>query len=319
MLNKKNNLNIEVDAAVINKDQACYDGRKSQDSTYPMTTPIYRPGTLQAFLEQLGIGPKKGLSQNFLIDGNIVRKIVSLSGFERGSWMFEIGPGPGALTEEMLLQGAHVIAAEKDAVLAQQLRRFQTADHRLDVVHHDVLTYPWKEYFAQKIGIHAKVHAIGNLPYHITTPILELLFEMHEQVLSITIMVQTEVAERMMAKPGTSAYGSLSLFTQFHCAIGHHFHVGPRSFYPVPRVGSTVVHLVPRAPLLAAEEKDLFFQCTRAAFNHRRKMLRSSLRDLYAPDLVEQALTTVGAPPTARPEMLGVHEFIAFFRHCSRG
>lgn len=269
---------------------------------------MYRPSELQHFLKERGLFPKKGLSQNFLIDGNIIRKIIALAAIQPGDFVIEIGPGPGALTQLLLEQGSHVLAIELDTRFAQELSRLQTKDKRLEVLCSDALKVPYKDILRGKSG-----KIVANLPYHITTPLLVELLPLYPHIESLTLMVQQEFAKRMYAQVGTSDYSSLTLLVGFYAKIVDHFVVGPNCFYPKPSVHSSVVHCQLTPPALI-EEGEAFFRLTRTAFQHRRKMLRAALKELYAPQAVEQALTALGASSTARPEELSLHQFIDLFR-----
>lgn len=272
--------------------------------------PIYKPSHLQAFLEEWGLQAKKGLSQNFLIDGNIVQKILDAAEVDSTDFIIEIGPGPGALTQAILERGAQLLAIEMDPVFAEALKRFQTPDGRLEVVHADILKFPLLEFLRKRQGRKCKI--VANLPYHITTPILTLLFPLSESIESLTIMVQKEFAQRMTAKKATPEYSSLTVFLQFYGSIPKSFIVKSSCFYPKPRVDSSVIHCKLHSPLLPGKE-ERFFQLTRAAFGQRRKMLRSSLRELYSPEKVEEALLKIGHPHTERPEGLSIDEFILLY------
>lgn len=275
--------------------------------------PIYKPSELHQFLESLGTGPKKGLSQNFLIDGNILRKITSLASLEAGDVVLEIGPGPGSLTQMMLDKGATVIAVEKDAVFADALNRLQTDDKRLFVFCDDVLEFPVEEKLAGFLESGKKAKIIANLPYHLTTPILTRFLPLHELFSSLTIMVQEEVARRMCALPDTSEYGSLTLLIEFYSKPRYGFTVGKKCFYPAPKIDSAVVHLELSPIPLPEEEVDGFFKLKRRAFEQRRKMLRASLKELYSPNKVEEALAAIGMPQTARPEVLSLPQFLKLY------
>lgn len=269
---------------------------------------LYKPSELQEFLKKHNLLPKKGLSQNFLIDGNIIQKIIDLAELQEGELVIEIGPGPGALTEALLKRGAQVIAIEKDRKLAQELSRLQTPDNRLQVVSEDALTLSFPDLLK---GRSAKV--IANLPYQITTPILTTLLPLYPPLTSLTLMVQKEFAERLMGKPHTPEYSSITLFSEFYGKITKHFVVSPGCFYPKPKVHSMVVHYKTHAAKLPGEEEP-FFTLTRTAFGKRRKMLKSSLKELYPLEKIEEGLISLNIPMTARPEELSLGQFIALYR-----
>ncbi|MDE3055777.1 MAG: ribosomal RNA small subunit methyltransferase A [Verrucomicrobiota bacterium] len=254
---------------------------------------------LLPFLNQLGRRPNRALSQSFLVDPNIVRKIVDLAVVRDGDSVFEIGPGAGALTSELMQRGAKLIAVEKDPVLAVAL---QARGVRLFSC--DILDFDWQMLHSQ-----APFKVVANLPYHITTPILELLLQHKSLFSSFTIMVQEEVALRMMARPGSSDYGALSLFMQFHTELIDSFLVSPSCFYPRPKIFSRVLHFLPKkSPLSEAALSTI-----RRTFQTRRKMLRTSLKDLLSQEEIEKGLLAAGASPQARPEELSLEQWCEFF------
>jgi|ERR1700722_8473935 len=270
---------------------------------------IFKPSILQAFLKERGLHPKKGLSQNFLTDGNIIQKIVNTAAISKGDQVIEIGPGPGALTEALLEKGASVTAIEMDPLFARELHRLKTAKNHLEVICCDFLTFPLEDFFQKHPG---KFKIVANLPYHITTPILTLLLPLHTSIESLTVMVQKEFADRMIAKKRTPAYSSFTLFFEFYAKATEWFVVSPNCFYPRPKVHSTVVHCQLHTPPIHINIP-AFFQLTRAAFGKRRKMLRTSLKEQYPVEKIEHALQNIGCPPTARPEELSLQEFILLF------
>lgn len=272
--------------------------------------PIYKPSELRTFLNQLGITPKKGLSQNFLIDGNIVRKIVAAANVTKGDIVLEIGPGPGSLTQALLEAGAHVLAVEKDSVLAESLERLQTPEKSLQIFCQDILNFSIQETLLPLLKDCKKAKVIANLPYHLTTPILAMLVPHHLFFSSLTVMVQEEVGRRYTAKPNTSEYSSFTIFLQFYSEPVYKFTVSRQCFYPVPKVDSAVVSLHLKAPPLDEIAAVSFFRITRTAFEHRRKMMRASLRSLYEPAVISSALETIGQNPLARPEVLSLDDFL---------
>ena len=273
---------------------------------------IYKPTVLREFLESIGASPKKSLSQNFLIDGNILRKIISTANVQPGDIVLEIGPGPGSLTELLLTAGARVIAVEQDNVLAKALERFKNPTNELHIFNQDIRTFELANEVEKLFGKGQKVKVIANLPYHLTTPILVALVPQHQLITSLIVMVQHEVGQRMAADETSDEYGSLSVFLKFYCDPTYAFTVSNQCFYPVPRVKSAVVKLDLHEPLLK-ENHDQFFIMTRTAFEHRRKMLKASLRDLVPPEKTMSVLESLGLNPLARPEELSLNDFLNIF------
>lgn len=269
---------------------------------------IYKPSELFPFLSSLGTNAKKSLSQNFLIDGNIINKIVATAHVRPGETVIEIGPGPGALTEALLNAGAHVIAIEKDKVLAQALERLRAPGRHLQIYCEDILDFPLEAVISGS----EKGKIIANLPYHITTPILVKCVSLHEKISTIVVMVQDEVARRFTAAPGTGIYGSFTVFLNHYSCPSYAFKVSRNSFYPVPKVESAVVTIELKEPNRSINP-DKFFALTRTAFEHRRKMLRGSLRDLFSPSQIEDALVSIGKSSFARPEELSYDEFVDLY------
>ena len=263
---------------------------------------------MHQFLTSLGIHPKKGLSQNFLIDGNILRKIVLVSKVQPGDLVLEIGPGPGSLTEMLLEAGAQVIAVEKDEILAKALERLQEKGS-LQIFCQDIMTFDFEKHL--KAG--QKVKVIANLPYHLTTPIISLLVTQHNLFSSLTLMVQDEVGRRFVGKPSTSEYSSFTVFLNFYSFPHYSFTVSRHCFYPPPKVDSAVVILELKEPP-EVSDTGKFFKMTRTAFEQRRKMLRGSLRDLYSSERVTLSLISIGCNPEARPENLSLEEFLSLFK-----
>jgi 16S rRNA (adenine1518-N6/adenine1519-N6)-dimethyltransferase len=277
---------------------------------------VYRSSELRLFLQELGLDAKKGLSQNFLIDGNILRKIIQAAGIQPGDRVIEIGPGPGALTEFLLDYGASVTAIELDPHFAQALKRLQEPGRPLTIFQKDFLKFPLEDFLANSTG---KIKVVANLPYHITTPILTKLLPMHHSIESVTIMVQKEFAKRMTAPSGSSDYGSFSVFTAFYSQPTYCFTVEPTCFYPRPKVQSAVVCCLLKPPLLTPVQEEAFFVLTRSAFQKKRKMLRTSLKSLYSAEAIEQALGEMGISVQARPEELSLEQFLILFGKLSCG
>ncbi|MDR2539177.1 MAG: 16S rRNA (adenine(1518)-N(6)/adenine(1519)-N(6))-dimethyltransferase RsmA [Chlamydiales bacterium] len=274
---------------------------------------IYKPSVLKEFLRFSHIRPKKALSQNFLIDGNVVRKIIDTAQIQAGDMVLEIGPGPGALTEALLAKGAIVTAIEKDFVFAERLYRLQGLGN-LTIEREDFLLFNLENFLDSKKD---KIKVVANLPYHLTTPILLTLLPRYEEIDSLILMVQKEYADRMVASSKTSHYSHLSLLVSFFCQTKLIFTINPSCFFPKPKVRSAIVHCRLNAPTLK-EDMDAFFFLTRSAFQQKRKMLRSSLKPLASSKLIEQALRAIHLPITARPEELNLQEFISLFAQLKR-
>lgn len=271
--------------------------------------PLYRPSELHAFLGKTSSKAKKSLSQNFLIDGNILRKILVAADVQKGDFVVEIGPGPGALTESLLHAGAHVLAIEMDKILSKQLARLQTPDKRLEIIEADVLEVDFEKIL--KSDQNAKI--ISNLPYHIVSPILEKILPLNELVSSLTLMVQKEYAIRMCAKTNCADYSPLTIFVQFYSTVHYCFTVKPKSFFPVPKVDSTVVRLDLKKPDSSVSPLE-FFPFIKKAFQKRRKTLSSSLREYATLHEIQKELKDLGYNPQSRPEDLPLDAWICFFK-----
>jgi 16S rRNA (adenine1518-N6/adenine1519-N6)-dimethyltransferase len=219
--------------------------------------------------------PKKSLGQNFLRDPNTVRRIVGSLRAGTEAHVVEIGPGMGALTGDLLGRFAAFTAIEVDRRAVEYLK----ATHpTLDVRHQDVLETEWADLAAEKGG---PLHVIGNLPYNITSQILFSLLSGRAHVYEAVVMMQLEVAERLVALPRTKAYGILSVQVQLHTVPELLFRVSPNVFYPRPDVTSAVVRLTFRQDgVVEAAEEETLRSVVRAAFNQRRKTLRNSLGEL---------------------------------------
>ena len=254
---------------------------------------------------------KKQLGQNFLLDLNLTAKIARQAGDLSGTDVLEIGPGPGGLTRGLLAEGArHVLAIEKDERALPALAEIAEAyPGRLTVIHGDALQVDPLAHLTPPIRIAA------NLPYNVGTELLVRWLTPPQWPpfwLSLTLMFQLEVAERIVAKPGSKAYGRLALLAQWRTDARVVMHLPPEAFVPPPKIHSAVVHLtalpVPRYPADPA----VLSHVTAAAFNQRRKMLRSSLKGLHPQ--IEAMLEQVGIPPTARAEEIGLEKFCALAR-----
>lgn len=256
----------------------------------------------------------KRLGQNFLIDPNIVRKIVALADIDRTSSVLEIGPGRGILTESLCRGAGLVTAVEVDPRLHAYLRERHGEFPNLSLVLDDALAYALETLPAGTI-------VVANLPYYISTPLLFRLLEHRDRFPRMVLMLQDEVADRLVAKPGTSDYGVLSVMAQYAADITKAFKVSAACFRPRPDVGSAVVLVRTKTDrALRSEEEPKFAALVKAAFAHRRKTLVNSLKDEgYHQTDVAAALEALALSPATRAEVLSVPIFVALSRRLSSG
>lgn len=276
---------------------------------------------LLPFLEQHSCSPLKRFSQNFLVDGNIVSKILSVAEVKEGDLCIEIGPGPGALTEGLLAKGASVCAIEIDRSFAQALRRLSPDLARLQILETDALEIDWEKLlssFHEQGFTKSQIKIISNLPYHITTPLLVKILPLHLYAESATLMMQKEVGVRLKTSHPSASSGydsSLALYAGFFSRLTSCFTVSSSCFYPKPTVESIVMRFALTPPPADVPIPE-FFQMTRTAFGKKRKLLTSSLRQLYSKERVEKALFEIGLSVTARPAELPLGLWVDLFRAC---
>jgi 16S rRNA (adenine1518-N6/adenine1519-N6)-dimethyltransferase len=249
--------------------------------------------------------PNKRLGQNFLIDPNIVRKIVTLAELRPSDHVLEIGPGRGALTEALSRAAGHVTAVEVDPRLHAYLETRQMELPNVELVCGDALTY-----LVESLPIGTVV--VANLPYYISTPLLFRLLEQRGHFPRMVLMLQDEVADRLVAQPGGSDYGVLSVMAQYAAEITKAFRVSAQCFRPRPEVASAVVLLRTHdRTRLNPQEEIAFRALVKAAFAHRRKTLINSLKDEgYDQKSVTEALQSLTLSPTVRAEVLSVAQLI---------
>lgn len=262
-----------------------------------------------------GLDAKKSLGQNFLLDFNLTSKIARLAGDISGHDVLEVGPGPGGLTRGLLAAGARrVVALEKDPRCMAALSEISAAyPGRLDVFNADALEFDMR---GQLTG---PVRVVANLPYNVGTELLVRWLTPKDWPpfwSSLTLMFQKEVAERIIAKPGTKAYGRLGILAQWKSTPSVVMELPPEAFTPPPKVHSAVVHLEALAQPRFPAPAGLLSSTVAMAFNQRRKMLRSSLKSA-APD-IETALRDAGLEPTARAEEISLEGFCALARRLAK-
>ena len=254
-------------------------------------------------LAQFGLHPDKSLGQHFLVDPNQIDRIVRLARVKPGDHVVEVGPGLGALTAGLAEAGCHVVAVEIDEGLVGALRSQFGTNDAVTVVHQDAMAVDWDQVTPPE-GAWAMV---ANLPYNVATPLVLDVLDMVPQVNLLLVMVQREVAERLVAAPGSSNYGIPSVKVAYWATGELVAKVPPSVFLPPPRVESALVHLVRHEKPLYDEPIGPVFELVRAAFGKRRKMLRKSLSGLVTAEQFEAA----GVASDNRPERIGVEQWCA--------
>jgi 16S rRNA (adenine1518-N6/adenine1519-N6)-dimethyltransferase len=271
--------------------------------------PLLTPASVRALMAEHGLRPSRALGQNFLADPNTARRIARLAGIEAGDRVLEIGAGLGSLTLALLECDAHVLALELDRKLQPVLEEVVAGQGDVHVVTGDALAIdfdallgpgPWR--------------CVSNLPYNVATPVVVRLLEEAPSIESTVVMVQREVADRLVARPGSGAYGTVSVKVAYYA---HARIVGmvPRTvFVPAPKVDSALVELIRRdAPPVEVPSTERLFDLVRAAFAHRRKMLRRTLPAVLG-DRTASVLHEAAIDPRSRPEALGLAEWAALAR-----
>ena len=270
---------------------------------------LLTPAGVRALLAEHGLRPSRALGQNFLADPNTARRIVRIAGVEAGDRVLEIGAGLGSLTLALLEREARVLALERDRKLRSVLEQVVGGQGDARVVTGDALDVD----FAALLGTETW-RCVSNLPYNVATPVIVRLLEEAPSVESALVMVQREVAERLVAGPGSRAYGAVSV------RIGYYAHARiagmvPRTvFVPAPKVDSALVELIRRdVPPVDVPSPERLFELVRAGFAHRRKMLRRTLPAVLGEETMS-LLDEAGIDPRARPESLGLVEWAALAR-----
>ena len=268
-----------------------------------------------AVLESHHISARKRFGQNFLIDKGVLEDTVRAAGIGPDDFVLEIGPGIGTLTQYLAQAAGHVCSVELDRSLEPVLADTLSGWKNVEILWGDILNTDIRKLAEEKNG-GRPLKVAANLPYYITTPIIMKLLEGEVPVSGITVMVQKEVADRMMAVPGTKDYGALSLAVQYYSKPERVRIVHPSSFIPQPGVDSAVMHLACyEEPPVTCRDKDLLFRVIRASFGQRRKKLVNGVSSGagldYTKEEVAEALTAAGLSPDVRGEALTLAEFAA--------
>jgi 16S rRNA (adenine1518-N6/adenine1519-N6)-dimethyltransferase len=262
------------------------------------------PKDARALLREHGLSPKKRLGQCFLVDPRIVRSIAETAA-HGAQTVIEIGAGLGALTLALADLRVHVVAIERDRDLIPVLEKLAASHSNIEIVQADATRVA-----LASLSRSPRPHVAGNLPYSVTSPLLLAMLEQRATLGPATVMVQREVADRLVAPPGGRDYGSLSVLFQLHAEIERVLSVPASAFHPVPSVDSTVLRLEWRSVLAAPVPDAAFFErVVRAAFSQRRKTLRNSLSSAFPKEAVRSAGSRAGIDLDRRAETLGIAEF----------
>ncbi|MBI2876627.1 MAG: 16S rRNA (adenine(1518)-N(6)/adenine(1519)-N(6))-dimethyltransferase RsmA [Candidatus Tectomicrobia bacterium] len=272
-----------------------------------------RPGGLlrqqRELIQQAGIQLKKGLGQHFLVDPGVVRGIVRLAALTQEDTVLEVGPGLGSLTLALAEAAGKTIALEKDEKLYHLLQEQLAPYPQVELIRADALFF---DYASLEPG----TKVVSNLPYAVATPLLFRFLEQRGRICEMVLMLQQEVADRLLASPGSKTYGPLTVAVQLYCQVEKGFKVPPAAFWPRPKVHSMVVRFVLQTqPRVALTDEELFFKIVRASFAQRRKTLLNNLRQAqhlgHDPGFWAEACRNVGIDPARRGETLSLEEFAA--------
>ncbi|MBI4687577.1 MAG: ribosomal RNA small subunit methyltransferase A [Nitrospirae bacterium] len=252
---------------------------------------------------------RRPLGQHFLFDPNILKRIIDSSGITPEDTVLEIGPGLGTMTRLLAHYAGKVIAIEVDSRLSERLKETLSSAANVEIINADALKYPFND-------ISGKFKVVANIPYYITTPLLFRFLEFKERIPSMTLLMQKEVAERIVAKPGRKDYGVLSITAQLYTRPEIKFIVSRGTFSPPPRVDSALVHFeVSGEPIYKIKDERLFLKVVKTAFSQRRKTILNTLKS-YAG--IKEALDRAGIDPKLRPENLSIEDFIKIADALSR-
>ncbi|MGI2329719.1 16S rRNA (adenine(1518)-N(6)/adenine(1519)-N(6))-dimethyltransferase RsmA [Planococcus sp. YIM B11945] len=280
-----------------------------------MTKDIATPIRTQQIMAKHGLTVKKSLGQNFLIDPNILRKIVGQAKLTKQSAAIEVGPGIGALTEHLAREAGKVLAFEIDQRLLPVLEDTLSPYDNISIIHSDILKADVEAAIKEELAGYEDIMVVANLPYYVTTPIILKLLLERLPIRGLVVMLQKEVAERITAKPGTKAYGSLSIAIQYYTEAEMALTVPKSVFLPQPNVDSAVIRMIKRPrPIVEVIDEDFFFKVTRGSFVQRRKTIFNNLQvglpgGKENKEWILKALEEAEIDPTRRGETLSIEEF----------
>ena len=254
-------------------------------------------------LQKYDINPRKSLGQNFVVEPNTIRQIIELASIEADDFVIEVGPGIGSLTSSLLEVAGHVTAIEVDDALVRVLTDLlRPEDNRFRLVNADVMNLDVNELLAAR---NESWNLVANLPYNISVPLICDFLERVPVITKMTVMVQKEVAERLVAKTGEKAFGLPSLKIQYFAEVKKIADVPPSVFLPKPKVDSSLVQIERREKYVTSANYDVLFELAKRSFSQRRKMLRRSLREIFDLNDFESA----GIDPTQRAEDITLEEW----------
>lgn len=265
---------------------------------------------LKAIFQKYNFSPLKRFGENYLIDGNVKDKIITEANADPDDTILEIGPGFGALTFDLAESRAAVFAVEKDKKAFDILKDLvKDGLPKLKIFNEDILEYDISKVFTGK-----KIKVVGNLPYYITTPVIEYIIENRKIIESALILMQKEVADRLLAPEGSKDRGSISCFVQYYTKPEYLYTIKRTSFYPVPDVDSSLLRLnILHKPAHSVKDEAVFFKIVRGAFNQRRKSIINSISREAVLNIPKEELTAIlnkiGIDPTSRPEDLPLSSF----------
>ncbi len=271
---------------------------------------LYSPKVIKDILDRYGFKFSKSLGQNFLIDGNIIKRIVEIAGLDEKSGVLEIGPGFGTLTQLLCKKANKVIAIEVDKSLTEVHKG--TLDYpNLKIIYDDFLKVDVNKLIEEEFkGLDVKI--VANLPYYITTPIIMKILEEKYKVSKIVVMVQKEMAQRLNSKPGTKDYGAITLAVQYRADTNIAMIVPNSVFMPKPKVDSAVIEfrILPKPRIDVCDEK-MLFEVIKASFAQRRKTILNGLSNSlnFSKDIINESLVSASINPGIRGEKLTLEEF----------
>nr|WP_276311404.1 16S rRNA (adenine(1518)-N(6)/adenine(1519)-N(6))-dimethyltransferase RsmA [Staphylococcus haemolyticus] len=270
-------------------------------------------------LDQFGFNFKKSLGQNFLVDVNIIHKIIDASEIDDNTGIIEVGPGMGSLTEQLAKRAKKVMSFEIDQRLIPVLKETLAPYDNVTIINEDILKADIGKAVKTYLNDCDKIMVVANLPYYITTPILLNLMQQDIPIDGYVVMMQKEVGERLNAQVGTKAYGSLSIVTQYYTETSKVLTVPKTVFMPPPNVDSIVVKLMQReTPLVSVDDEETFFKLAKAAFAQRRKTINNNYQNFFKDgkkhrESILKWLEQTGIDPKRRGETLSIQDFARLY------